>query len=218
MGDEDESASQLPLQGQQFELHLGPQLRVERGHRLIEQKYLGLVDDRACKRYALLLAARHLPDPARSEIGETHRLQCLCDTSFDLGFRQLRAALLQPVSHVLRHGHMRKKGIALEHHVDRAPMGGGSASFDPVDQYAAIAWRFESSQHSQRRRLAASRWTQKGQEFTAPDFQVQPACGKYGSVTLGRIDKFRNGVTATTGRSLGSIYHIFAFPWRTGQI
>src|SRR5690606_24262170 len=75
MGNENESDAQLALQRQKLKLHLGPELRVERSHRFVEQQYFGLVYDCASQRHTLLLATRHLPDPPPTEIGEANGFQ-----------------------------------------------------------------------------------------------------------------------------------------------
>ncbi len=61
--------------GAQFELHLGPQLGVEGGHRLVQQQQVRLVDEGAGQGHALLLAAGELLRAALAHVGELEHLQ-----------------------------------------------------------------------------------------------------------------------------------------------
>jgi hypothetical protein len=61
MRDKDEGDADRALQVLQLDLHLAPELLVERGKRLVEEQHLRLVDERPGQRHALLLAAGKLP-------------------------------------------------------------------------------------------------------------------------------------------------------------
>ena len=65
------------LQLLQLDLQLLAQLAVERAQRLVEQQDVGLEDDGAGQRHALLLAARELRRPAILQALEPHQLQRL---------------------------------------------------------------------------------------------------------------------------------------------
>jgi len=60
MGDVDEGDPDLPLDPLQLDLHVLPELEVERPERLVEEQDLRMVDDRAGERDPLALAAREL--------------------------------------------------------------------------------------------------------------------------------------------------------------
>ena len=77
MGDVDEGDADLLLDRLQLDLHLLAQLQVERAQRLVEQQDLGLVDDRAGERDALLLPAGELVGLARLVAGELDRREGL---------------------------------------------------------------------------------------------------------------------------------------------
>ena len=63
------------LQLLQLDLQLLAQLAVERAQRLVEQQDVGLEDDGAGQRHALLLAAGKLRGPADLQAIEAHELQ-----------------------------------------------------------------------------------------------------------------------------------------------
>ena len=60
MGDVDEGDTHLRLDALQLDLHLLAQLEVEGAQRLVQQQNLGVVDEGASERDALLLATGHL--------------------------------------------------------------------------------------------------------------------------------------------------------------
>ena len=70
VGDEDRRDAERALQLAQLDLELLAQLAVERAERLVEQQDLGLEDEGAGERHALLLAARELARPAPLEARE----------------------------------------------------------------------------------------------------------------------------------------------------
>ena len=70
VGDVDRGVAVLVVQPAHLEAHLLAQIGVEIGQRLVEQQRLGLDDQRARERDALLLAARQL---ARIAVGELRR-------------------------------------------------------------------------------------------------------------------------------------------------
>ena len=83
--------------------------------RLVEQQHVGPDDQRAGQRHALLLAAGQLARQAVAEMIEPHQAQAPPSIfGADLRLRQL--AHLEAEGDVLRHRHVRKQRIALEHH------------------------------------------------------------------------------------------------------
>ncbi len=80
--------------------------------------------------------------------------------------------VLEAVAHVLLHAHMREQGIALEHHVNRALPGGNARHVLPVEENAARAWFLEPREHPEKRRLAAARSAEKGEDLALLDRQV----------------------------------------------
>ena len=105
----------------QLELGLPAQLLVERGERLVEQQHARPLDQRARERDALALAAGQLVRLACGEAFEPDQRQHLGDARRDLRLGQ--SILLEPERDIARDGQMRKQRVALEHHVDRPPIG-----------------------------------------------------------------------------------------------
>ncbi len=64
--------------------------------------------------------------------------------------------LFQTEGDVLLDGHVRKQRIGLEHHVDRPPVGRQPAERLPLQKDLAARRRFQASQNSQQRGLAAA--------------------------------------------------------------
>ena len=107
---------QLLLQTFQFQLHLSAQLQIQCSQRFIQQQHLRLIDHRSGNGNALLLSTgqliRHpfsIPFQLYQTKGLLHSLCNLCLGNF---------SDLQSISYVVRHIHMRKQGIILEHRID----------------------------------------------------------------------------------------------------
>jgi hypothetical protein len=77
MRDQDEGDADLPLQLDQFDLHVLAHLLVERGQRFVQQQHLGLQDQRARQRHALPLPARQRMGRALAVALQPHHLQRL---------------------------------------------------------------------------------------------------------------------------------------------
>ena len=78
--DVDERRPELVLDSLELELHLLAQLDVEGAERLVEEQRRRPVDERACERDALLLAAGELPRPPPLEALEPDDVQDLEDS------------------------------------------------------------------------------------------------------------------------------------------
>ena len=109
------------MQTFELELHLLPQLPVERRHRLVEKEDLRPVDQRPGQGDALLLTAGELFGLAPGEVLHLDERQGLSDPLRDLRFRDLR--LFEPVGDVVGDVHMREQQVGLEHRVDGATVG-----------------------------------------------------------------------------------------------
>ena len=115
VGDEDEGDPDLALDPLQLHLHLLAQLQVERAERLVEEQHLGVVDERARERDALLLPAGQLVRLARLVAGQLDELEHELDLVADLVRRDLAAA--QAEGHVLEHVEVREERVVLEDRV-----------------------------------------------------------------------------------------------------
>src|SRR6185312_12752041 len=91
-GDEDERDPDLVLDALQLELHLLPELEVQRPQWLVEQQDLGVIDQRASQRHALLLSSGQLRGPALAIAAEVDQLQGLVDPPVDLSAPDLLPA------------------------------------------------------------------------------------------------------------------------------
>ena len=91
MGDVDHRHAELLLQRADLAPHLLAQLRVEVRQRLVHQADLGLGDDRAAERDALLLAARELRGLALEQLAEAEEAGDAIEPARVLGRRLARA-------------------------------------------------------------------------------------------------------------------------------
>ncbi len=91
MGHQDEGGAEAALQPLELEAHLGPELGVQRRHRLVQQQHVGLVDERASERDALALAARERRDAPLRELGDAQQRERVRHAPRDLGLRRPRA-------------------------------------------------------------------------------------------------------------------------------
>ena len=84
MGDVDRGDPELVVQAADLEAHLLAQVGVEVRQRLVEQQHLGLDDDGARERHALLLAAGQLGRIAAAEGAHLHDLEHVGRPALDL--------------------------------------------------------------------------------------------------------------------------------------
>ncbi len=163
VGHDHEGQAEPLLEMHQLELGLAAQLLVERGERLVEQQHARTLDQRARQRHPLALAAGQLVRLARGETFELDQRQHLGDARRDLGLGQ--SILLEPERDIALDGQVRKQRVALEHHVDRPPIGRHRRDIVPVEQDAARIRRLEAGEQAQQRGLAAARGAEQREEF-----------------------------------------------------
>ena len=84
MGDDDEGDAHGFLKSGELHAHVVAQLGIKGRERLVEQQYLGALDQGAGECHALALATRHLVGLAGGKCGELHHLQRLADAAPDL--------------------------------------------------------------------------------------------------------------------------------------
>ena len=160
---------EVVLERLQLELHLLAELQVEGAERLVEQQHLRLVDERAGERDPLLLAARELARLALLDAGEVDQLEDLPHAPVEL--RALEPLAPQPEGDVLEDRQVREERVALEDGVDvslvrRQP---GHRLLAEVDR--AGVRLLEAADHPQRRRLAAARGPEQGEERPVLDLE-----------------------------------------------
>ena len=154
----------------ELDLHLLPQLEIERAERLVEQQHAGPVDERARERDALALSARELARLAAGERVQPHERERLDRTLAPLRLGDALDA--QAVLDVLLHGHVREERVVLEHRVDVALVGRAIRHILPAEQHAAARGPFEARDHAQTRGLARPGRPEQREELAAPDVEV----------------------------------------------
>ena len=169
MGDEDEGRAELLMQPLHFVLHAAAQVLVERRERLVEQEDGRLEDERARKRHALLLAARQFRRQLAFVAGETDALDDLADAALSDVARRLPH--LEREGDVLRHRHMRKERVALEHHAEGARLGASLSDVLALAHQAPDGRLLEAGHDHEKGRLAGAGGAEQGQKFAAADIE-----------------------------------------------
>ena len=113
MSDEDGGDAVFALQPFHLDLHVEPQILVERAERLVEQQHLRVGGQTARKRGPLLLASGELTRLACCELAHMHEREHLGDPFADALPRPL--VRFEPIGHVLGDRHVRKERIILKH-------------------------------------------------------------------------------------------------------
>ena len=169
MGHHDEGDSDLLLQVHQLKLGMLSELAVQRAQGFVEKQQLGMLGQAARQRHPLALATGYLirlaPGKALDLQQREHFGYALTNDLFS------RPLLPESEGDVLRHRHVRKQRIGLEHHVDRAVVGRHLCDVDAVDMDPPRRRAFETGKHAQQRRLPAARRTQQREKFAAIDIQ-----------------------------------------------
>jgi hypothetical protein len=140
--------------------HLGTRMRIERGHRLVEQQYVGLTRERSRKRDSLALAAGELAGPRVREVVDVQSLEQAVDTA--------------PERDVSLDGQVREERVLLKNQPDGALLGRDvracveprAATFDP-----ARARTREARDRAQDRRLAGARRADERQRLPRRDLE-----------------------------------------------
>src|SRR4051794_26400906 len=104
------------MEPSEFSAHLNPQLGVEVGQRLIQQKSLRMSHYGAPHRHALALAAGELFGLTIEKRTEIENARGLCHASTDLLSRH--PPLLQREANVFSNAHVGIERIVLKHHRD----------------------------------------------------------------------------------------------------
>jgi len=156
-----------------FDPHLDPELGVEIGQRLVEQKNLGIAHDGAAHRDPLALAARQLLRLAVDQFDDVEHARGLLDPGLDLGFRIVFQA--QPERHVFGHRHVRVKRVILEHHGNVAVLRRHVVDDVAADHDVAVGDILQPGNHSQRGRFSAARRSHQHDEFMVGDVQIDAA-------------------------------------------
>ena len=173
VGDVDEGDAEPFLQPLQFDLHLAPELQVERAERLVQEEHFRLVDDGAGDGDALALPAGHLGRHAVFVSGELDEFQGLSDRLADLRF--LLSLDAQAVADVRADVHMGKKGVVLEDRVDVPLLGHRVGDVLPFQDHLPAVGRFEPRDDAERGRFPAAGRTEERDEFPFAGGETDPA-------------------------------------------
>ena len=164
------------VQAPDLEAHLLAQVGVEIGQRLVQQQDLGLDDQRARHRDALLLATRQLPGVPRLVSGQLDDTQHLAHAGLAVAARQAGLEA-QTVGDVLRHRHVRPQRVALEDHRHAPSLGrhdaGGRRQTAVADPDLAGLRRQKAGDEPQRGGLAAARGPQQREQLSRLDLERQ---------------------------------------------
>ncbi len=166
---DDEGEPERLLQAHQLELRLLAQLLVERRERLVEQQHARPLHQRARQRDALALPAGKCIGLAFAQTFEPHQREHLAHAGRDLLLGQ--PLLLQAEGDIALDREMGKQRVALEHHVDRAPIGRHCRDVCPIEQDAPLARGLEAGQHAQQGGLAAAGGTEQREELPFVDVE-----------------------------------------------
>src|ERR1700722_17430384 len=162
--------------------HVVPELRVEIGQRLVEQKDPRIAHHRAPDRAALTLAPGEL---ARIALKEATNAQHAGDAGHALLDLLLgHSTRPQTERNVTEYGHVRIERVVLEHHGDITV-----ARADVVDDLAADfdlpgVGVLEPGDGAQKRALAASGRSDQHSEFPVRDGEIDPTDGANRSIAL----------------------------------
>ena len=180
-----EGDADLGLDALELDLHLAAQLEVERTERLVEQEHVGLVDEGAGDGHALLLAAGQLSRLAPRHRGELHQLEHVLDLLLDV----LDATAAQAERDVLEDVEVREERVVLEDRVDGPLVRAQLRDVLVADEDRAGGGVLEAGHHAQRRRLAAARGAEQGEERARGDGQVERIDRRHGRESLGQADQ-----------------------------
>ncbi len=164
-----------------FDPHLGAQLGVEVGQRLVHQEDGGPADHGAAERHALALAARQLAGLAAEQGFDLQRPRHAQDIGGDVRTDPRRAGektadqrqALPAVQPAHAQGQrdvsldrvVRIKRVALEHHGHVARLGPQCVDSPPGDRDRARVFRLEAGDDPEKCRLATARGAQQRHEF-----------------------------------------------------
>ena len=207
MCDIHEGDAQFAVHIHQFKLHILAHLEVERAERFVEEQHFGLVDEGARYRHALLLSAGKRGYAPVTVILEVDHFENAVDFFLDFGFGvfavQLHGLALavdlgavgyglefETEGYVVENIEVREKGVTLEHRIHLAQMRRGVRYVLAVEDNPSRGGHFEARYHTERRRFAAARRSEQGDEFAAPDVEAGVLDGVLAAVGLGQISEF----------------------------
>ena len=176
--------------------HLGAQLGVQVGQRLVEQKDGGTPHDGPPHGDSLALPAGQRSRLAVEKFGNVENFGRGIDPFAD--FRRRHLLHFEAERQVLVDRQVRIKGVVLEHHGDVPVLRRQFVDHLVADKDLARGDFLKAGDHPQNRALAAPRWANQHDEFVVPDFKIDPVDDLKLSVSL---DDLRSSTPAIRSRS-----------------
>src|SRR4029079_927943 len=159
------------MQADQLNPHLDAQLCIEIGERFVHQEGAGMADDGSAHGNALPLPAGKLARLAVEERFDAQHGGDVAYAPFDLGLAFMLHA--QRKGDVVAHIHVRVERIVLKHHGDIAVLRLQMIDRLAVDANFSRGNLFETGDHAERRRFAATRGADEDHELAVLDPQIE---------------------------------------------
>jgi len=205
MGDIDRGVAVFVVQAAHLEAHLFAQIGIEIRERFVQKQCLGLDDEGARERHALLLAAREFARVTVGEPTQVGRIQNRGEFAIDGGAVEL--AQLKSIGDVFGNRHVRPQRVTLKNHRHVAPLrrqrarrGGYQLIADP---YFARRRLDEARDQPQRRRLAAAGRPEQADQPAVLDGERHVVDHRNLSITLGQAPQFNRRHTHPPRRPAG---------------
>ena len=170
VGDIDAGDVQLFLNTADLGAHLLAQLCIQVGERLVHQQDLGLHDQGARQRDALLLSAGELARGSITVARQVDQVQHPVDAFGNCALTQ--PLHVESIGDVLVNREMRKECIALKDHGHVALVRRQRIDLTSIQKDLARGGKLEPGQHAQRGRLPTARRTQQRDQLSFLDLEV----------------------------------------------
>ncbi len=204
MGHVDERDPDLLLDSLELDLHLFPELQVERAEGLIEEEDRRPVHERPGEGDALGLAAGDLVRAAVLEAGQLHQVEHLGDPGLDVGVRNLLTA--EAEGDVLVDRQVGKESVVLEDRVDVPLVRREPGDVAALELDLTRGRLLEPADHPEGRGLAAAGRTEEAEELALADLEVDMVDGEEARLRVGLAHRRRDtpslGVAAELLREL----------------
>ena len=178
MGDEGGGDAELALERLDLGPHVGAQLRIEIGERLVHQEDARLADDGAAEGDALLLAAGELARLPAQQVLDLEQLGGLLDPPLALLLADLLD--LERVEQVVVRAHVRVERVLLENEGDVSVLRLDTDHALVVDADVARVRLLQPGDHAQRGRLAAAGGAEQHQELSVAHLEGEVVDGGRG--------------------------------------
>ena len=176
VGDVDHRGLELPLQAHQFAPHQQPRACVQVAERLIQQQHIGFSHERASQGDPLPLAPRQLVGTAPQQLRHVEHFRRTANAAVDNvagGFAQFERK-----GQVRVHIHVGVQGEMLGHHRHVALPRRQAVHAASANANRSARRLLQTSDQSQRRRLAAARWPHHHQARLIGNVQAEVVHGE----------------------------------------